>query len=844
MNKQQLASVIWEFCEEARTSSITTSEYKDVILGFIFYKFLSDNINTYLINREFSKQNIIDELNDKNYNLVKELKENKGYFIEYNNLFSTWMDNINDISYTNVNDAIVAFDRNISDDYRKVYKDIFKSLNAKLDSLGDDNNSKTRHIREIIKLINKIPTNNLNSNYDVLGYIYEFLLGKFNTIAEKGGEFYTPNEISIIMSDIASYHLKDKNSIKVYDPTSGSGSLLINIGESIKRHLGTKVNIEYYAQELVESTYNLTRMNLLMKGIKPANIYVRLGDTLEKDWPFLDDAIQVDCVIANPPYSQNWNPEDHKQDPRFEDYGLAPAKKRADYAFLLHCLFHMNNDGIMQIVLPHGVLFRGGAELEIRKNLVEKNNIETIINLPANIFSNTGIPTCILILKKNRNNENILFVDASEEFIKDGKINRLQGSNIRKIVDTIIDRKDVSYFSRVVSKKEIIDNEYNLNISKYISSKLPIVPYDLYATVYGGIPNKEIELFNDYWSQFSLLKKELFNKTNEHVSSLENKDINFIFDNSKEISEYKNDFINQFKPFKQYLLNKLIYNDVKNPYKLKEEIIDEIFKISSKIKLTNKYSVYNAFDKEWNTILNDIENINLFGRIIFKQTEEKEIKKSNKTKKYVDGKIFTFELIKNTLYYDELEKILELNNEINEIDLEILSLINDIDEEYKSDFYNSENESINQKELKKIAKDLSKTKYSEDSDEFKIILIAQKEDVKKNINKNLKSLNSDLNKKSLDKIEKLNEKEIEILLEQKWIKPIIDNINNIVYDIINEFISKINMLIDKYDNPIDEVDKKIKKEEKQLSLLLNELECKDEFNKKAIKEIIKLLGDK
>lgn len=845
LSKQQLASLIWKYCEELRTSSITTVEYKDFILGFIFYKFLSDNLEQYLISIDYSKEDIKKELNEKSKWLVDHLKEQKGYFIEYKNLFSTWVENIDQISFAEIFDAFNAFDRNVGNLYKTVYDGIFDTLITKLDELGQTEKEKILHTRGVIRLINPIPTNNINQNYDVLGYIYEFLLGKFNSLAEKGGEFYTPHEISIIMSDIASHHLKNNTNIKVYDPTSGSGSLLINIGESIKKHLNN-VNVEYYAQELAKSTYNLTRMNLIMKGIKPQNIEVRNGDTLGQDWPFLEKAVQVDCVIANPPYSQNWKPDEHELDPRFDEYGLAPAKKRADYAFLLHCLYHMNYNGIMQIVLPHGVLFRGGSEQKIRTNLVEKNNIETIIGLPPNIFSNTPIPTCILILKKDRQPEDssILFIDASKEFIKEGKLNVLQGSNIRKITDVVLARKDIPHFAKVVSKEEIANNDYNLNISKYISSNIPKMPYDLYSTVCGGIPNVEIQEFNIYWNEFKSLKDQLFKKENEHSSSLITNNVDEVIDSNEDVSKYRDNFKTKFVPLHQFLVKILIKEEITNPFKTKEDIIQKIFKISESINIIDKYHIYNAFDAEWITILNDIESINQYGKKILREIEEKsEIKeaKDKKKKVWYDGKIFSCEIIKNNLYKEKVEIIKKIESEISNLDNNIFSILEEIEEDYKIDFYNEENDSIKAKEFKNVVKEIDKKHIEKDSNEEKIIKIDKLIANKKNLNKELKKLKDELNKESLDRIEKLTDTEINDLLEAKWITPIINNIYNLVDNLLNSFASNINELIRKYKHPIEELDNTIKKEEKELVSLLNELKA-DDYDKKALEDIIKLLG--
>lgn len=332
------------------------------------------------------------------------IRKNLGYFISYENLYSTWLKIGNDFDISNVRDALSAFNRNIDIVHKDLFEGIFDTLETGLSKLGENAKSQTKDARDLIQLINRIPMNE-NSDYDVLGYIYEYLISMFAANAgKKAGEFYTPHEVSLLMSEIIADHLQDRESISIYDSTSGSGSLLINIGQTANKYLDGEDKIEYYAQELKQNTYNLTRMNLIMRGIKPSNIHVRNGDTLKQDWPFFEDydpantyeLIKVDAVVSNPPYSQKWENDNKENDPRYKNYGIAP-KGKADYSFLLHDLYHIKDDGIMAIVLPHGVLFRESEEGTIRKNLVEKGNIDTIIGLPANIFYGTSIPTIIMV---------------------------------------------------------------------------------------------------------------------------------------------------------------------------------------------------------------------------------------------------------------------------------------------------------------------------------------------------------------------------------------------------------------------------------------------------------------
>ena len=414
MNKQQLANKIWSSANKMR-SKIDANEYKDYILGLIFYKFLSDNEVNYLkIEHEWTDDYlpylVEDYSNPDMEKLIDDCKNHIGYFIEYKYLFSTWLKPDVSFSVSDLSAALNRFDSLISDKFKGVYEKIFITLQAGLSKLGENPSAQTKALKGIIKDIKDIPTDS-KQDYDVLGYVYEYLIGNFAANAgKKAGEFYTPHEVAILMSEIVAEHHKAKDNIEIYDPTSGSGSLLLTIGKSVGRHIEDKNHVKYYAQELKENTYNLTRMNLVMRGISPSNIDTRCADSLDAG-----KALRVDAVVSNPPYSQHWDPTDAEYDYRFKEYGVAP-KSKADYAFLLHELYHLKSDGIMTIVLPHGVLFRGNSDDEsegqIRKQLIEKNNIDAIIGLPANIFFGTGIPTLVMVLKQHRDNDDVLMLGA------------------------------------------------------------------------------------------------------------------------------------------------------------------------------------------------------------------------------------------------------------------------------------------------------------------------------------------------------------------------------------------------------------------------------------------------
>lgn len=308
MNKNQLAAKIWESANKMR-SSIEANEYKDYILGFIFYKYLSEKEENWLLRRDYTPEDIREYVNEDDPETVQSAQQSLGYFIAYKDLFSTWIGMGADFSVDNVRTALSSFSRLISESHKKVFEGIFNTLETGLSKLGRDNRTQTKAVQDLIHLINDIPM----ENYDVLGYVYEYLIEKFASNAgKKAGEFYTPHEVSVLMSEIVADHLKDRSEIRIYDPTSGSGSLLLNIGHAIAKYMDDPNRIRYYAQELKANTYNLTRMNLVMRGILPDNIVTRNGDTLEEDWPYFDETdpaatyepLYVDAVVSNPPYSQ------------------------------------------------------------------------------------------------------------------------------------------------------------------------------------------------------------------------------------------------------------------------------------------------------------------------------------------------------------------------------------------------------------------------------------------------------------------------------------------------------------------------------------------------------------
>ena len=674
---------------------------------------------------------------------------------------------------------------------------------------------------------------NGKQDYDVLGFIYEYLISMFAANAgKKAGEFYTPHEVSVLMAEIIANHLKDngQTNFEIYDPTSGSGSLLITIGDAIAKHIEGKDNIKYYAQELIESTYNLTRMNLIMRNISANNITTRNADTLELDWPFFDDEnpsgtynlMRVDAVVSNPPYSQHWDTENKEYQPRYE-YGVAPASK-ADYAFLLHDLYHVKPDGIMTIVLPHGVLFRGKAgkdgaagesEYEIRKNLIENNKIDTIIGLPANIFFGTGIPTIIIVLKPTKKTDDVLIIDASKYFTKEGKQNKLQASDIKRIVDTVIERKTVNKFSRVVSKDEIRSNDYNLNIPRYVDSSEDAEYYDIFATVSGGIPAPEIEKFEPYWKAFPSLKDEFFTKANDSYYELKTEQIKEVVLANKDIKYFEEDYKKSFETLKSFLKSELI-NNLKSLNANKEEdlIAQQIFDRLQNVSLVDKYEAYQSLDDEWQKIAIDLEIISTEGIEACKKVEPNLVMKGkDEVQDGWKGRIMDFALVQKMYFASELQNIEEQNRKLETKISALAELIPETEE--------GEEEIELTDEQKKQQKKLN--------------------DEAKAIRKEIAKLAKELEEKTIKKIEGLTDSEINALLEEKWILPLCTSLNEMPGKVVDDFINSLTKMTEKYSETLSSIGNEIKQTQKELFELMDEL-TGNEFDMKGLENLKGILA--
>ena len=527
-NTIDITSKLWEMANKLR-GTMDASEYKNYILPFMFYRYLSENQDEYL------KANGLEDFyevttEEEKEDYLEEISKGIGYAIDPAYTWNKIVSKIENhkIKASDFQDMFDSFNTNAkrNEVAEADFANVFSDVNLGDTRLGSSTNERAKALNDIVVMINEFTFKD-DSGRDVLGDVYEYLIGQFAANAgKKGGEFYTPHEVSQILAKIVTIDAEGAGSqFRVYDPTMGSGSLLLTVQKELP-HGDEAGSVDFYGQELNTTTYNLARMNLMMHGVNYRNMELKRADTLDADWPFDEkDGAQIplkfDAVVANPPYSQNWNIKDvdREKDTRFKGYGVAPASK-ADYAFVLHGLYHLDKAGTMAIVLPHGVLFRGASEGKIRKNIIDNNLLDAVIGLPANLFYGTSIPTCVLVFKgrEARQNKDVLFIDASNEFEKGKNQNKLTADNINKIIDTYRNRENVEKYSHVASLAEIKENDYNLNIPRYVDTfeEEEVIPL---SEVAQELTEVKAEIESSYQSLFGLLN-ELEGTTDKSKSEL------------------------------------------------------------------------------------------------------------------------------------------------------------------------------------------------------------------------------------------------------------------------------------------------------------------------------------
>lgn len=531
MTEQQLEDLgktLWDIADNLR-GAMNADDFRDYMLSFLFLRYLSDNYEAaakkelgsdYPALEDHDKRAPLSVWYEKNGEDVtefeKQMRRKVHYVIEPAHLWSS----IAELARTQHDDLLLTLQKGFkyieNKSFENSFQGLFSEINLDSEKLGKNYGLRNAKLCTIITKIAE-GISGFSTDSDTLGDAYEYLIGQFAAgSGKKAGEFYTPQQISTILSEIVTLDSqepatgKKKKLNNVLDFACGSGSLLLNVRKKLKDTDGSVGRI--YGQEKNITTYNLARMNMLLHGIKDSEFEIHHGDSLLNDWDLLNEMnpakkLQCDAIVANPPFSYRWEPtEALGEDFRFKSYGLAP-KSAADFAFLLHGFHFLSDGGTMAIILPHGVLFRGGAESRIRTKLLKDNNIDTVIGLPANLFFSTGIPVCILVLKKCKKPDDVLFINASDEehFEKGKRQNRLLPEHIDKIIDTYQFRKEEDRYSRRVIMEEIEKNDFNLNISRYVSTAKPEEKIDL------QVVNKKL---ND-------LEKNIVTATDKHNKFLE-----------------------------------------------------------------------------------------------------------------------------------------------------------------------------------------------------------------------------------------------------------------------------------------------------------------------------------
>ena len=496
--QKELGNTLWKIADDLR-GSMNADDFRDYMLSFLFLRYLSDNYEQ-AAKKELGSDYPILEAEDRRAPLSlwyaanqddaaefeKQMRRKVHYVIEPAHLWSS----IAELARTQHDDLLLTLQQGFkyieNESFESTFNGLFSEINLDSEKLGKNYAERNKKLCAIISKIAE-GIAKFSTNSDVLGDAYEYLIGQFAAgSGKKAGDFYTPQQMSSILSAIVTLDSqepatgKKKKLDKVLDFACGSGSLLLNVRKQIGPHGIGKI----YGQESNITTYNLARMNMLLHGVKDSEFAIHHGDSLLNDWDILNEMnpakkMEFDAIVANPPFSYRWEPNEAMgEDFRFKSHGLAP-KSAADFAFLLHGFHFLSKEGTMAIILPHGVLFRGGAEERIRSKLLKDGHIDTVIGLPANLFFSTGIPVCILVLKKCKKSDDVLFINASEHFEKGKRQNKLLPEHIEKIISAYQFRKEEERYARRVSMAEIEKNDYNLNISRYISTATAETEIDL-----------------------------------------------------------------------------------------------------------------------------------------------------------------------------------------------------------------------------------------------------------------------------------------------------------------------------------------------------------------------------
>ena len=855
ITSEEIKHRLWNGANDLR-GSIDASKYKDYMLGLMFYKFLSDKtLDSFAkITSLSADMDVLEE-----YKIAHEkygsklggmIQDALGYYILPSYLYQNWERDIQagNFELQKVMDSLNHFERTIavtqdSDDFKGIFSNSIVDFTDT--ALGSDVTKRSKNIRDLIRLFSDLNTINLQ-NADVLGDAYEYLIGMFASNAgKKAGEFYTPRQVSEIMAQIV---VRTATISSIYDPTVGSGSLLLTVRKHLSKE--NQKDLDYYGQEYLTETYNLTRMNLLLHGIRPEKMHIKNGNTLAEDWPknpkHPSKTMHFDAVVMNPPYSdKKWNQREETplkvNDPRFADLGVLPPDTRGDFAYLMHGLYHLGDKGTMAIVLPHGVLFRGSSEGDIRKYLLKENYIDAIIGLPSNLFTNTSIPVVVLILKKNRDVlDPVQIIDASNSFLKSGKQSILQEKDIAKIVDTYVEKLAIKGYSYLASRDEIVANDYNMNIARYVEPIDNMVTQDVDAHLYGGIPEHNIydlrvlqSTVKDILDQtleplrpgYVMLNQSVAELTKQILS--DSRIITKSVELKKSVTAYITNYWKQLHQVKE----------VTGLMALKEQMLVDIKMLLKPYEEIDPYAGYHVVSEIWENMLkHDIEIIANLGFYNAGRTRNPNIVVKglgNKKHKEQDGwigAIIPNDLIAKRLYDKELNLINSLKSQAVKLEGELSELIEaskyeDSDEHtilYGTLKKNSDDEIKDAFENRKVR---SALKTSEKGSKEEVVLKNTYKLLteKTKINKVIKIKEIELKEAIFNRLSCLTDEEIDQLVFEKWFGDITNKLISLVEEPLKEELSRLDMLNNRYSSTLSDIEFEITKMESDFESLLTEL---------------------
>ena len=851
ITSDEIKKRLWDGANELR-GSMNASQYMDYMLGLMFYKFLSDKTleqvrmteQLYELTEEElvnHYKNVYDEYQKQYIDLIR---QQLGYYIQPEYLYQRWIQDINEgrFELETIRTSLDDFERTIAggqnpDDF----ENLFSSLDLTNQALGKDLNERSKNIKELISLFADLNMVALQKT-DILGDAYEYLIGQFAMEAgKKAGEFYTPRQVSEVMAQIVTL---SGDVTSVYDPTVGSGSLLL----TVKQHLSSQEqkNLNYYGQEKNTATYNLTRMNLLLHGVRPEKMTIRNADTLAQDWPEdpkrPSEAVQFDAIVMNPPYSlKKWNSDGLTiSDPRFSFVGMMPPDKTGDYAFLLHGLYHLGQKGTMAIVLPHGVLFRSGAEGAIRQRLIDKNYIDAIIGLPGKLFANTGIAVCIVVLKKNRSiGDSILVIDASKHFTKGKDHNILQDKDIARIVDTYSQRIENTGYSHLVSLDELKKNDYNLNIPRYVEQIETEIPHHVDAHLYGGIPKED---FNKLPILTTVTKDILSMHLQEirngyyDIKNMDTLRVDIL--DSASVEEVNGKLNKRIEVYvEKYWENLKSVNEQTGLAGLKSAMLADAKRLFMDIKWVDPYEAYQVVAELWNTIFNhDLEIIAASGFYeSARMTEPNMVSKGQgKNKRMVQegvrGSIIPNDLIEEILFSEKKKELEVIQVELENVSDELSELVEAAKVEESDEYYalndlikrNDEGETTETFDAKLVKKELKNLGPTDDAYQ----LVKQTNDLlekTKKLKRISKNNREALNDEICARFGTLTHDEIDQLLRIKWFGSFVAVMTDILRAPILKEIDTLLMLKTRYSDTVRSLDAAIDDLEKSIEDMMKEL---------------------